>query len=92
MAKGGARPGAGRPKGSEDRAEAARQWASKIWAEQDWDEVLREVRESNDLAAKTRVMTKLLEYMHGKPVQPVSGEEGGPVQVVIHSKIERPKR
>jgi hypothetical protein len=92
MASGGKRAGAGRPKGSEDRADVARQWATKIWKDQDWDGVLQEIRESNDLAAKSRVVLKLWEYMHGKPVQPLSGEQGGPVAVTLVSHIERPKR
>jgi len=92
MAKGGKRPGAGRPAGSVDRAEAARQWAASVWKSQDWDAVLDEIRKSSDMAAKSRVAMKLLEYMHGKPVQPVTGANGGPIVTQIVNHSARPKR
>jgi len=90
--RGGKRPGAGRPKGSEDRAEAARQRASAIWEQQDWEGVLLEVRQSSDLRAKANVAMRLWEYMHGKPVQPISGADGGPVVTQIVNHSARPKR
>lgn len=93
MANGGKRPGAGRQKGSIDRAGAARKWATRLWKSQDWDGALQEIRDSDDLGAKSRVVVTLLNYMYGKPVQPVGGPGGeGPVEVRIISNIARPQR
>ncbi|MFY9531445.1 MAG: hypothetical protein WBC04_12370 [Candidatus Acidiferrales bacterium] len=46
-----------------------------------------ELGKTGNLAAIEGLTTRIL----GKPVQPVSGTDGGPVHVVIKSSIERPK-
>ncbi len=91
MAKrGGARPGAGRPPEAKDRAAEARVWAKRFWEANECDKELAAIVKGGDLAAKARVLTKLMEYIHGKPEQPVSGQLDANVTIV--NDIPKAKR
>jgi len=63
----------GRPKGSRERAAQARQWATRLWDEFDCDVKLKACLEDTDpktLDTRMRVILRLAEWRHGKPIQP----------------------
>jgi hypothetical protein len=42
--------------------------------------------EGASIAYQVRCLVTIIERGCGKPVQPISGEDGSPVQIVIHAK------
>jgi hypothetical protein len=74
MAKGGARPGAGRPAGSITRPQLRDYWTS---------EQVKEFFESLYSRQQTdaRIAIWCAEQIAGKAPQPLTGPEGGPIQI-----------
>ena len=61
----------GRPKGSMDRAWKGRLWAKEMWEMQDCNQIVGRILKGSETIPKVRLLIQLLEYMYGKPVQPV---------------------
>lgn len=76
MAKGGRRPGSGRkPGGKAKLTRAIRDYISE-------PEVKALVEEAKKMAlVKPEIMRLLIEQLFGKAPQPVTGADGGPVEV-----------
>jgi hypothetical protein len=74
MAKGGARPGAGRPAGSITRPQLRDYWTS---------EQIKKFFESLYTRQQTdaRIAIWCAEQIAGKAPQPLTGPEGGPIQI-----------
>lgn len=89
MANGGKRPGAGRPKGTPAASTIAkRDWGTAILPDAFekilWRKFLKDKK--NGFAA----FQLALAYKHGKPVQPISGKDGGPIPVQLVTNAQLP--
>lgn len=80
----------GRPKGSKDRAQRVREWAAGVWVKYQCDEKIGAILDGEDIRAQTSILIKLLEYQHGKPIQPISGENDGPIAVRLITNVKLP--
>lgn len=83
----------GRKKGTpNETTEQTREWAAKLKAKYDVDSFVAKAMASGDLKLQGFVWKVLTEYERGKPVQPVSGADGGAVPVTLINHVARPQR
>jgi len=97
MNQGGRRLGAGRKTGSKTGSAIGpwnnvKELCDAVFAQHDPIAIANNLLTCGDAKVVERVWEKLLEYKFGKPVQPVSGADGGAIQVQIVSSIARPAR
>lgn len=87
--KGGKRPGAGRPKGVPNKATAAIREIAGQYTEQAVTALVSILAggEGIPAAAQVAAAKELLDRAHGKPSQALTGEGGGPIELL--SRIER---
>lgn len=90
MAHGGKRDGAGRRPGSQNKA--TKDIREAILAQGDLVSKGFELMSCGDKKVEAAAWRTLMEYGYGKPVQPLSGADGGPVAVEIVTNLQMPPK
>lgn len=88
MALGGARPGAGRPKGKPNKVnlevrELARVYGPSAVAELARIAGLTAQPGSDNEGTRVAAIKELIDRGYGKASQPLTGEDGGPIQLMV---------
>jgi hypothetical protein len=80
---GGKRPGAGRKKGGQNRTTAEiKALIDEIFLKIDPVEKAIKLLQFGSDKTQATILLRLLEYRYGKPVQPITGPEGVPIDVM----------
>ena len=78
---GGKRPGAGRKAGVPNKRKDLQEFLDAVASKVDL--VAITVKFLNRKHPNERVLIRILEYMHGRPLQEIGGEGGGPIPVMV---------
>jgi hypothetical protein len=79
--RGGKRPGAGRKTGVRNKRTDLQTFLTAVSSKVDLVAVT--VRLLNSKRPNERVLIRILEYLHGRPAQELSGPDGGPIPVQV---------